>query len=1160
MEPSNGTDNNRFPNPNDATFTFTSPSVSGLSRPRFVKVRKPNNAPSFRNGNNATAAAFTKPDFASSFKGIADRFSNLDITGKNANENEGFVFHNAFSATTSSPRVLEDSVSQQMSKLKIVAGNVSVESEQLQNELKKLNITEGGGCNAEVIYRMKNLNVNVNANENENENDSTSNDDDRKGERKTEEILLRKLDRLKLDNEKKKGENSVEPNLCNPFVEGIRQRGGAQAQAASDNAASGSSSVLFSGGGLSFQHVGVSKRDEFVFTGKQDASGSSFVEFKTPALKIGKEGKLKEKGSKVRMNKTREKLKHCASAQPLQGHGFVFKESVPQEEPQGSPEISSPMDVSPYQEKLVEDIRLRANSSVSYETFNVDNKDSIVNDSVPTTCNDPIDEDLIAMTGRININVGDVASRDTKGESSEDQIREDICVEYSKDELISGVETQSFKSANDEVDTTSDAGGVSAEAEEAHDGEKMLHHGSALSSSGSAFTFAASSSAEAQSCSPKRHHKKKSWVNVGHDSHSYTPNIKVPYSSPAVTYSPFSGTSSVFTSGQGLKAKVSSSQPKTRDLYVKEEQMIKESSASAATIAAQEACEKWRLRGNQAYKNGDLSMAENCYKQGLSCVPKEEVSRSCLRALLLCYSNLAATHISLGKMRDALEDCMMAAEIDQNFLKVQLRAANCYLALGEVEGASQYFKRCLQSGTDVCVDRKIAVEATDGLQKAQKVSDLINHSTLLLQRRTSSDVERALEHINEALMISSLSEKLLEMKAEALLVLCRYEEVIQLCDNTLGSAEKNARPLDAGCQVTDLDDSQLSQSFYFRVWRCSMMLKAYFHLGKFEEGISLLEQQEEKVSAINKSGSKIFDSLIPLAATVRELLHLKTAGNAAFQAGRHAEAVEHYTSALSCNVESRPFSAVCYCNRAAAFKALGQIIDAIADCSLAIALDGNYLKALSRRANLYEMIRDYAQAASDLRRLVSILSKGMVEDNANQLGISDRSTNYTNDLKQIRIRISDMEEEARKEIPLDMYLILGVEPSFSISEIKKAYRKAALRHHPDKAGQSLTRSDTGDDQIWKVIVEEVHRDADRLFKIIGEAYAVLSDPVKRARYDAEEEMRNSQKKRHGPMAKSNVDTQYGPFEQSSRRQWREVWKSYAHSSSRGSESGRSSRK
>lgn len=72
----------------------------------------------------------------------------------------------------------------------------------------------------------------------------------------------------------------------------------------------------------------------------------------------------------------------------------------------------------------------------------------------------------------------------------------------------------------------------------------------------------------------------------------------------------------------------------------------------------------------------------------------------------------------------------------------------------------------------------------------------------------------------------------------------------------------------------------------------------------------------------------------------------QAAGNEAFQSGRHTEAVEHYTAALACNVESRPFTAVCFCNRAAAYKALGQFSDAIADCSLAIALDQNYSKVL----------------------------------------------------------------------------------------------------------------------------------------------------------------------------------------------------------------------
>ncbi|KAM0997183.1 hypothetical protein TB1_006500 [Malus domestica] len=67
---------------------------------------------------------------------------------------------------------------------------------------------------------------------------------------------------------------------------------------------------------------------------------------------------------------------------------------------------------------------------------------------------------------------------------------------------------------------------------------------------------------------------------------------------------------------------------------------------------------------------------------------------------MLCYSNCAATRMTLGRIRDALGDCMMAAAIDPNFLNVQVRASNCYLALGEVEGASQHFRRCLQLVND----------------------------------------------------------------------------------------------------------------------------------------------------------------------------------------------------------------------------------------------------------------------------------------------------------------------------------------------------------------------------------------------------------------------------------------------------------------------------
>jgi len=113
------------------------------------------------------------------------------------------------------------------------------------------------------------------------------------------------------------------------------------------------------------------------------------------------------------------------------------------------------------------------------------------------------------------------------------------------------------------------------------------------------------------------------------------------------------------------------------------------------------------------------------------------------------------------------------------------------------------------------------------------------------------------------------------------------------------------------------------------------------------------------------------------------------------------------------------------------------------------------------------------------------------------------------DLKQARTRLSSIEDEAKKDAPLNLYLILGVEPSCSAADIKKAYRKAALKHHPDKAAQLLVRNENTDDGFWRDVVKEVYADADHLFKTIAEAYNVLSDPDKRQEYDFEEDVRKS---------------------------------------------------
>ena len=63
----------------------------------------------------------------------------------------------------------------------------------------------------------------------------------------------------------------------------------------------------------------------------------------------------------------------------------------------------------------------------------------------------------------------------------------------------------------------------------------------------------------------------------------------------------------------------------------------------------------------------------------------------------------------------------------------------------------------------------------------------------------------------------------------------------------------------------------------------------------------------------------------------------------------------------------------------------------------------------------------------------------------------------------------------------DYYEVLGVDKNADLETIKKAYRKMAMKYHPDRNPDN--------------------KEAEEKFKEVGEAYEVLSDSDKRARYD-----------------------------------------------------------
>jgi len=63
---------------------------------------------------------------------------------------------------------------------------------------------------------------------------------------------------------------------------------------------------------------------------------------------------------------------------------------------------------------------------------------------------------------------------------------------------------------------------------------------------------------------------------------------------------------------------------------------------------------------------------------------------------------------------------------------------------------------------------------------------------------------------------------------------------------------------------------------------------------------------------------------------------------------------------------------------------------------------------------------------------------------------------------------------------IDLYKILGIEYTDDLEEIHQAFRRMALKYHPD-----INKSP----------------DSEKKFKLINKAYQILSDPEKKAEYD-----------------------------------------------------------
>jgi len=199
--------------------------------------------------------------------------------------------------------------------------------------------------------------------------------------------------------------------------------------------------------------------------------------------------------------------------------------------------------------------------------------------------------------------------------------------------------------------------------------------------------------------------------------------------------------------------------------------------------------------------------------------------------------------------------------------------------------------------------------------------------------------------------------------------------------------------------------------------------------------------------------------------TLKAMEKAKASGNTAFKEGKCADAIQYYTEALSYDPLNVAFNSTILCNRAATKMLQRNYKEALEDCDASLKLNSGYVKAITRRAECLIQVEQYEEAVREMERACQ-----MEPEN-----------------REYKTRLRDAKVELKKSLRKNYYKILEVGKDADENEVKKAYKRAALKFHPDK---------------WANATDEEKESAEKAFKDIGEAYSVLSDPQKKRRYDA----------------------------------------------------------
>ena len=472
-----------------------------------------------------------------------------------------------------------------------------------------------------------------------------------------------------------------------------------------------------------------------------------------------------------------------------------------------------------------------------------------------------------------------------------------------------------------------------------------------------------------------------------------------------------------------------------------EAKMEEEEEEEEETPKSAEAAEAAKARGNEYYRTGRMKEAAAAYGEAIALAPADQDARQ--RAVY--HTNRAAALLQLGRVREAADDCAAAEELDGTFVKAKVRGAMALLRLGRLDDAERKAREALAAEPGVREAQTVVAEAQRlrsdvaaltaaasalrlGFRSTSSTSSTSEEETSTSEAAAAGDVLRRAMAAADALPEDT---GVRVAQARALVALRKYDQALAVARGVLAA--------DSGCAG-------------------AMVAQGAALLGKGNVAVGVQALAHALQADPDNSEAR------GLWRAARRMEALKGEGNDAYKAGRYADAAGAYQRAIDLGVDCEAYLAVLHSNRAQALLKLGDAAGALRDLDIALAVDPACVKALLRRATANTTLERYQDAVYDLEK-----ARQLEPDNADIQ-------------RQLRAAHVALKRAQKK----DYYKILGVPRTATTDEINKAYRKLAIKWHPDK------NKDNADY-------------AKQRFQEIGEAKDVLTDERKRARYDAGED-------------------------------------------------------